>query len=217
MRTSRRAFLWFAGGIALGRVDAGDSRFWNRKDPAQWSAGEIARLTMESPWARPVTAAVAAPGTTGQYGAGAGTMAAPPALQFHGLVRWESARPVLEALKTKLPEAFAGRYVISVSGIPILDVRESPRGETSVSRAATADVLDGLQGLTYLEAKGKPPAQPGIVQRGATAGALWFGFPRDLQLSPADKQVTFRTELGQLEVKVKFNLKEMMYRNQLAL
>ena len=39
---------------------------------------------------------------------------------YEGTVRWESARPILEAMKAPLPEAFAGHYVISVSGIPLI-------------------------------------------------------------------------------------------------
>src|ERR1035437_3141734 len=40
-----------------------------------------------------------------------------------GTVRWESARPVLDAMKSPLPEAFEGRYVICVSGIPLMGGR----------------------------------------------------------------------------------------------
>jgi hypothetical protein len=42
---------------------------------------------------------------------------------YEGTVRWESARPVLDAMKSPLPEAFEGRYVISVSGIPLMGSR----------------------------------------------------------------------------------------------
>jgi hypothetical protein len=41
------------------------------------------------------------------------------AQSFNGTVRWESAKPILDALKTPLPEVFADRYVISVSGFPL--------------------------------------------------------------------------------------------------
>jgi len=36
-------------------------------------------------------------------------------------------------------------------------------------------------------------------------------------LTADDREVTFTTKLGAIEVKTKFNLKDMMYRNELSL
>src|SRR5271169_535213 len=36
-----------------------------------------------------------------------------------GTVQWESAKPILDAMKSPLPEEFANHYVISVSGFPL--------------------------------------------------------------------------------------------------
>jgi len=36
-------------------------------------------------------------------------------------------------------------------------------------------------------------------------------------LTPDDKEVTFTTQLGRLDLKTKFNLKDMMYHKELAL
>ena len=38
---------------------------------------------------------------------------------YKGTVRWESAQPVLDALKAPLPDAFANHYVIAVIGFPL--------------------------------------------------------------------------------------------------
>ncbi len=148
-------------------------------------------------------------------------------MQFQGIVRWESAAPVLAALKAPLPEEFANRYVISVSGFPILSraqerSEDGEQTESTVSRGTSRDVLDRIQAMTYLEPKGKAPVQPGVVDRapgGTGRGVtLLFGFSKDgLQLAAADKEVTFTTQLGTLQVKTKFDLKEMMYHKQLAL
>ena len=47
---------------------------------------------------------------------------------------------------------------------------------------------------------------------------MLFGFPRDvLSLTAEDCEVLFTTKLGAIEVKTKFNLKDMMYRKELAL
>jgi hypothetical protein len=40
-------------------------------------------------------------------------------MSYKGTVRWESAKPVLDALKTPLPDAFANHYVIAVIGFPL--------------------------------------------------------------------------------------------------
>jgi hypothetical protein len=143
--------------------------------------------------------------------------------QFQGVIRWESAQPILDALKSPLPKDFDGRYVISVSGFPILSRRrEGDDTDATVSRGASEDVLERVKAMTYLEPKGKAPAQPGLVQEapggtGRTATVL-FGFSKEtLQFTAADREVTFTTQLGNLQVKAKFDLKEMMYHKQLAL
>src|ERR1019366_2209123 len=76
---------------------------------------------------------------------------------YEGTVRWESARPVLDAMKSPLPEAFEGRYVISVSGIPLMGGR-SMGGEDDDSYASSRqeqDDLDRLKGLSSLRPKGR--------------------------------------------------------------
>ena len=61
-------------------------------------------------------------------GMGRGRKGGGAASAYEGTVRWESARPILDAMKAPLPEAFEGRYVISVSGIPLMDSRYHRRG-----------------------------------------------------------------------------------------
>jgi len=139
-----------------------------------------------------------------------------------GTVRWESAKPVLDALKTPLPEAFANHYVIGVSGFPLNGGgrRGSQDDSGSNSSQSNQDQLDNLKSLTFLEPKGRDGAQPGLVQQAPSAGSatLLFGFSKEmLALKPDDKEVTFSTKLGRLLVKTKFNLKDMMYRGELAI
>lgn len=161
-------------------------------------------------------------GGGGRRGGGAGPMP----VSYTATVRWESAKPVQEALKTPLPEGLAGAYVISVSGVPILTSgrqhSDDPDSDTAVSKGLSDEVLERIKNLTYLEPKGKSAAQPKVVQKGPISSSgtptLLFGFPRDvLQLTADDREVLFTTKLGQLEVKSKFNLKDMMYHKELAL
>ena len=147
-------------------------------------------------------------------------------LSYTATVRWESAKPVQEALKTPLPEGLAGAYVISVSGVPVLNPRRehTDDGDTdsTVSKGLSDDVLERIKNLTYLEPKGKSPAQPSVVQKGSLSSSgtptLLYGFPREvLALTAEDREVVFTTKLGAIEIKSKFNLKDMMYRNELAI
>jgi hypothetical protein len=91
-----------------------------------------------------------------------------------------------------------------------------------VSKGLSEEVLDRIKNLTYLEPKGKSPAQPSVVQKGPINSSgrptLLFGFPRDVvALTVDDREVAFTTKLGLIEVKAKFNLKDMLYHNELAL
>jgi hypothetical protein len=211
------------------RLHAGDAEFWNRKDPSEWSADEIDRLITKSPWAKEISAqapqsghgGLSVPGIgRGGLGGGrrqrqdAGSHAAP----FKGVVRWESAKPVIEAMKTPLPGEFANHYVISVSGIRHAD---SIRDESHAAQRESEAALDKIKNLTYLEPKGTASAQPGIVQETAfgvgETRTMLFGFSKDLlQLSLDDKEVSFTTQMGTIQVKAKFSFKEMVYHKELA-
>lgn len=154
----------------------------------------------------------------GRGGRGDRTGSAP---QYKGTVRWESAKPVLEALKTPLPESLADRYVISVSGFPMMSGRRSQSEAQGEPSQSPQDLLEDLKALTSLQPKGKAIAQPGVVERQQTttgSSSYLFGFSKEiLTLGPDDKEVAFSTVLGRLAVKAKFNLKEMIYRGELAL
>ena len=144
--------------------------------------------------------------------------------QYKGTVRWESAKPVLEAMKAPLPDAFANHYVIGVNGFPLYGAHHRRSQDDSDNDATTSqsteDMLDQLKSLSFLEPKGRDGAQPGIVQKSPSAGGgtLLFGFSREmLALKLEDKEATFSTKLGSLLIKTKFNLKDMVYRGELAL
>jgi hypothetical protein len=140
---------------------------------------------------------------------------------YEGTVRWESARPVLDAMKSPLPEAFEGRYVISVSGIPLMGGRSTSAGEdddSTVSRRQEQDDLDRLKGLSSLQPKGRDIVQAGVVAlQVGTGSSFLFGFSREmLPLDAHDSDIIFATQLGRLVVKAHFLPKEMLYHGQLA-
>ena len=55
--TRRGLLLLASGAVAQSwfRLYAGESEFWNKKDPSQWSSDEIEKLKTKSPWAKSVT------------------------------------------------------------------------------------------------------------------------------------------------------------------
>jgi hypothetical protein len=161
-------------------------------------------------------------GIPGLGGKGRGGGAASP---YEGVVRWESARPILEAMKAPLPEAFEGRYVISVSGIPLMTSRSLDRGDrgaededAATSRRHEQDDVDRLKGLSSLEARGRDPVQAGVVARQiGTGSSFLFGFSRELlTLETRDTDFMFSTQLGGLIVKAHFLPKEMLYHGELS-
>jgi hypothetical protein len=124
-------------------------------------------------------------------------------------------------MKAPLPEEFKGRYVISVSGIPLLRDRSMSAGEdedSTASRKHEKDDVERLKGLSSLEARGRDPVQAGVVTRQiATGSSFLFGFSKELlPLETRDTDFLFTTTLGRLVVKAHFVPKEMLYHGELA-
>jgi hypothetical protein len=137
---------------------------------------------------------------------------------FRGTVRWESAQPLRDALKSPLPDLFEAHYVIAVTGIPLLDNRSSgTRGEDDDTRD-TPDSLDNLKQLSTLLVKGKDYVQAGIVRRQVgTGNTFLFGFSKEmLSIRKTDPEIDFATKLGRVGVKARFSPKEMLYHGDLA-
>ena len=223
MVVSRRfALCAFAGSLFAGTPSSDE--FWNTESPDKWTPEEIEELTTKSPWARPVTAEVKAYSPLSSAGGGggrrggmsrstssrAGANSGSGSPKFNGVVRWASAKPIRLALKLQFPPTLADHFVISVSDLPIV----SGHG----SEDSAGDSYDGLKALTSLQVKGKDAVQPGVIEPDKNeTSTLYFGFlPQMLDLD-GDKTVTFATTMSPLSVKVKFELKQMKFKGELAL
>ena len=218
--------------------------FWNTKAPADWSEKEVERILTRSPWTRAATSEFnpramrregggmrppeggpptgereGGPGP-GAGGPGGGGPMGPP--EFDARVRWESALPVREALKEKLPKEYYGYYVIAVHGLP--QMRRPPMrregGPNIDPDQMRKRMMERMKENTLLAFKGRDALKPERVET-ATAGEssiFLFFFPRgEAPIAPADKELTFSTVFGPMEVKAAFPLKEMVYRGKLEL
>jgi len=246
MLTRRRDFTVAIAGASLffagRRTVWAASDFWNKKDKAEWSGEEVHSLTTKSPWAKdarvefrrglrpnfdgtpgglamPNDPSRSVPGSQdgvrmnvpmGRDGVGApegprsGGAGVVPLESTAVTVRWESAQPVLDAMKIAASGDFAEHYVIGVAGLTAL----------AAQRAIT---LEHLRMSASLQAKGKSPAQPGMTRYGKDKSVILFGFSKEfLTLTVTDRNVDFLIDTGDIQIRARFEPKDMLYHGQLA-
>ncbi len=222
-----RAGLGFPLGlISLASRAFAAREFWNERKPEEWTSAEIKELLTKSPWVKDgeikdngQVGSVGAPRGGGRRGAtinggqGRAASSGPPKITWKAMVRWESAVPVRAALKDSAPKDTQDFYVLNVLGnLPGSIPSENEPGD----RAA----LEYLKETTKLQHKGdeihlsRVEAAP---ENELSPAGTWFYFSRMLALMPEDKEATFVTKIGPLDVKCKFTLKDMLYRGKLEL
>jgi len=205
--------------------------FWNDKKPADWTEDENQQILTRSPWAKDASifdsathkGVSSAPYAGGIYGSpqyespdGKSLPSVRGPKGWRATVRWESALPVREALKATKSGDADKSYIIAVVGeIPAASVPSDDDDAAERQRK-----LDILKEGTRLERKDDPLELQRVKIAPRTplspAGTLYY-FSRALPLTPEDKQVTFVTRVGPLEVKCKFTLRDMVYRGKLEL
>jgi hypothetical protein len=219
MPITRRQWVHAATGAGFGLFAVADlfgaSEFWNKKNAAAWSSDEILQLATKSPWAK-TARVVPNPGrdrgsldsrvpdlASGNAGGRSGNsklgeVAVIPVDEV--TVVWESAQPLLDALKTTFPSDFASHYVIGVTDLPT----------TEGGRKVNQDSMSAS-----LRAHGKDSVDAGGVL--ARRDVVLFAFSKELlPLSAGDKEALFTLETNQYSIKARFDLKEMTYRGRLA-
>lgn len=208
---TRRHWILLAGagfGSSSGLFGAKD--FWDTKAPTEWSADEIARLLMKSPWAKAVSAQRTRARSAAGMDAPRARMPRRPTTKtvttYQGTVVWESAAPVRAALQSKLPDGFDGRYVLGVSGVPL-------------AKSEAKGAMDRLRQVTTLQIKNRQPLEAAGVQVQHEHGTVYlFGFAKEgLPLSRDEKEVVFTTRMGNTVFTAKFNPKDMLYHGELSL
>jgi len=226
---SRRTFVTGLGFAAAAHGWAKD--FWNDKKPADWTGDEIQQMLTKSPWAKDASifdsathkGVSSAPYAGGIYGSNPYESPDGKSLpRVRGLkgwgatVRWESALPVREAMKAAKSADADKNYIIALIGeMPAASVPSDDDDAAERQRK-----LDVLKESTRLERKDDPLELQSVKIAPRTphspSGTLYY-FSRALPLTPEDKQVTFTTKVGPLEVKCKFTLHDMLYHGNLEL
>ncbi len=225
----RRSFVkWLTVPFLVGgpaKLALGAEHFWDSESPSAWTAEQIQELTTKSPWAKAVTAELKSNGSNmspagasrggggrsgrsggGRQSSGGDSSVSMP--KFQGIVRWVSAKPMLEALKWKLPDALKGHYVIAVIGLPIT------AGETDPDNK---DPFASLKADTTLMLKKSESAQPEIAyQDPADTSSMYFGFLPSMLNVDSAKVASFSMTSGPFAVRTKFNLEEMKYHGELS-
>ena len=224
--TRRRLLAIAAASTGIGRC-ADD--FWNAKQPAEWSPGDIYRLTNHSPWALSIdwletsmhgpdngpTAASDVPvlqggGRKGGGGARRGGSPLNSGPRRKAVVTWESAQAIRDARKTQT-STDTDSYVIGLGGI-------LPNGFSS----------DDLLRYAFLRSSGKPKwnvraSSAREVIR--TSSVYDFLFPKaSAPIDPHLAEVIFEVDIRVTQdasslrwlLQAKFKPKEMLYRGRLA-
>ena len=216
--------------------------FWATND--DWSPDQVRQLLQDSPWARPAKVeffgetgggigsggsrgGVGFPGSRRGGGGGGfpggggiglpdggwgrlGPLGVNHAFESEVVARWRSARPIQLALarasRDEPPVENKRRYSISLSGLPpaIAHVAQQPE---RLQHAASLSLKDG----TLLR-----PVRAEVIPRPGTPGVL-FEFPRDREITPADRTVEFQFSAADFSVRARFKLKDMIYRGKLEL
>jgi hypothetical protein len=213
------------GAISIGSAGVIAADFWDSKPFAEWSDKDLQRMLTDSPWSHQVSVVMPRPpreagdlnpGGRGGDESGRGGFPA-PAPQLKVDVQWRSAQPMRQAMALrqfgtaeKIPadlrdtlEQDDSVYVVIVLGLPMQ------------MATAAADARKA----TFLRRDGHAPiaVSEGGPQKSGNSFALVFAFPRTDAIMPQDNEVEFVTKLGDLEIRRKFKLKEMVAAGHLRL
>lgn len=214
--TRRKVILGLVWGSSFAAWGLPAIDFWNGQQPGEWAEKDVQRLLTKSPWAKDAAVEMQF-GDMGGPGMGGPGMG-PPGMDGPGgpgggmtaVVRWESAAPIRDASKTKLQPDPSGSYVISVSGLAMLNELVESLG---------AGGLESMKKTTSLQRNGKTSVAPSFITVPFDqSGVLLFYFPSEASpISAEDKQVVFQTKSEAFGLKAKFVPKDMLYRGKLAL
>lgn len=157
----------------------------------------------------------------------------------HIIVRWDSAVPVYDAcakggmerhlfscaskllylsgLSQKFAELAKEFYIVSMSNYPRRG-SDAPQ-HSAAANAALERLGQRIQQATLLKRKGRNPIKPAriVALPAGQAMLLMVFFSRTEALALDDKEVSFESADGTIEVRSTFNLRKMVYKSKLEL
>ncbi len=139
-------------------------------------------------------------------------------VQFRVLARWETAKPVRLAGGPPVPELTGQFYVIRLRGLPLMPPPKAKPGEVAAN--PNEGMLQAIKEGSRLERKDKPaiPCAHLFTGSGDAATEVLLFFARDTNpITVADKLVTLESRFAPFHLSVKFPLKDMMFKGELAL
>lgn len=139
-------------------------------------------------------------------------------VEFPTLARWETANPVRLAGGPEVPEMTGKFYVIRLRGLPLMPPPKDAAGDAAAN--PNQGILDAIKEGTVLERKGKPGIRCAHLFTGSgdAATQVLLFFPKEPDpITLADKLVTLECRFLFYHLSIRFPLKEMVYRGQLAL
>lgn len=135
------------------------------------------------------------------------TSNAPVAFYGDVTVTWESAAPIRLARREPLGQEFEHHYAVRVTGLP---------PQTFMSDAGSAPAVFRLLVGTSIERGGKRE-RPDYVLRLPEKKSLIFAFPApEFTLRRRDRYVSFVLNVNEMAIKVRFDLRLMVFRDLLA-
>ena len=192
--------------------------FWEETEFTAWSDKDVEQMMNDSPWAKRLTVRFPRTPRESRGGRFGGFRPGTSTPQTRLVIQWQSAQPIRQAMVrgrieqggTVDPEAqvfldqSSPGYVVVVTGLPGQFGRLTP---------------EALMAEARLERKGKSPivpaqAQPQRAEQGVT---IVYLFPKDDAIVLEDEEVEFITEVGDVTVKKKFTLEDMVFNDQLEL
>lgn len=140
-------------------------------------------------------------------------------LEFRVLARWETAKPVRLAGGPEVPEMSGQFYVLRLRGLPLMPPPKVKPGEAPPSDP-NEGMLAAIKAGSRLERAGKAAIPCAHLFSGTGNAALdvllFFARGAD-PITLADKVVTLESRFSVFHLSVKFPLKEMLYKGELAL
>ncbi len=140
-------------------------------------------------------------------------------VQFRVLARWETAKPVRLAGGPEMPDASGQYYVIRLRGLPLIPPPKDAPADGTPNSANDA-LLQAIRAGSRLERKDRPaiPCAHLFTGSGDAATEVLLFFSREPDpITIADKSVTLECRFAPFHLSVRFPLKDMMFKGELAL